>query len=197
MCRFRSTPLFLAMSLAATGAAWAQSSPAPTAPTTVQSTSTSTAGARALSRADAGFLKEADHAGRTEIEASGLAMERATHAQVKAFAKQMTADHAQAGQELKTLAKSKGVDLPGEPSLGQKAKIKLLGTMKGASFDRQYADEIGVAAHEDSVKLFRETANNAVDADVKAYAAKTLPKLEQHLVMARQLKQTVAAQPAK
>jgi putative membrane protein len=153
--------------------------------------------AESLSRADTSFLKDADQAGRTEIEASGLAQERASNAQIKSFAQQMSTDHAKAGEQLKALAESKGVKLPGEPSLRQKAKLKLLGAMKGDRFDRQYADEIGVAAHEDTVKLFRDAAANAKDADVKAFATKTLPALEHHLGMARDLKQTVTAQSSK
>jgi len=195
MTRSRFALLLTATSLVASGAAVAQATATPASPAATRSATQTPA--QSLNRADIAFLKDADHAGRNEIEASGMALERASNAQVKAFAKQMSTDHAKAGDELKQLAQSKGVELPGEPSLTQQAKIKLLSAMKGERFDRQYADEIGVDAHEATVKLFREAATNAKDPDVKAWATKTLPKLEHHLEMARGLKQTVASQTAK
>lgn len=163
-------PLLLAASLATAGSAFAQT----------------------LAKDDVAFLKDADHAGRTEIEASGMALEKASSDRIKTFAKQMSADHAKTGDELKALAEKKGVKLPGEPSLVQKGKIKVLSAMKGERFDRQYADDIGVKAHEDTVKLFQKASTEAKDPEVKAFATKTLPALEHHLSMARELKQTVA-----
>jgi len=44
-----------------------------------------------------------------------------------------------------------------------------------------------VKDHEKDVTKFQEAATNATDADVKAYAAKTLPTLREHLDMARKL----------
>ena len=97
-------------------------------------------------------------------------------------------DHTKANQELETLASSKGVDLPDGPSLLQKGKSKLmLSTADGESFDRRYAESMGVEAHEDNIELFEKAVKEAEDPDVKAYAQKTLPKLQEHLEMARKL----------
>ncbi len=54
-----------------------------------------------------------------------------------------------------------------------------------------------VAAHEKDVTAFEATANGAVDADVKAFATKTLPTLKQHLEMIRAIagKMGVSAKP--
>ncbi|RZL09335.1 MAG: DUF4142 domain-containing protein [Rubrivivax sp.] len=144
--------------------------------------------AHKLERADVAFLKQAAQNGHAEIEGSKLALSKGTHAQVKAFAQQMVDDHTKASQELSALATDKGVELPSEPSLAQKAKLKLLAQRDGESFDRHYAESVGVAAHEDTVKLFKKAAAQAKDADVKAFATKTLPTLEQHLQHARDLK---------
>lgn len=144
--------------------------------------------AHKLARADAAFLKQAAQNGHAEVEGSKLALSKGTHAQVKAFAQQMVDDHTKAAQALSTLASDKGVELPTEPSLAQKAKLKLLAQRDGESFDRHYAESVGVAAHEDTVKLFKKAAAQAKDTDVKAFATKTLPTLEQHLQHARDLK---------
>lgn len=169
----------LAFALASAGtAAWAQAS----APGTH---------ANHLQRQDSAFLKQAAENGNMEVEASKLALSKATNDKVKAFAQQMVDDHSKAGKELADLAASKGVEVSSEPSMLQKGKLKLLGTADGARFDEKYADEVGVKAHEDTVKLFQKAAAEAHDADVKAWATKTLPTLKQHLEHAKSLKAAV------
>lgn len=140
-----------------------------------------------VAHSDAAFMKDAAHAGHMEVEGSRLALSKSTSSQVKAFAQQMIDDHGKAAQELATLAAAKGVKLPDEPALTQKARLKLLGGNEGPKFDAKYAETIGVNAHEDAVKLFSKASMEAKDADVKAFAAKTLPKLQHHLQMARDL----------
>lgn len=142
---------------------------------------------KAVARADAAFMKQAAQNGHAEVEGSKLALTKASSEKVKTFAQQMIDDHTKANAELMELAKAKGVELPTEPSLMQKGKQKLLEQSDGADFDRRYAETLGVKAHEDTIKLFRKGAKEAKDADVKAFAEKTLPKLEHHLEMAREL----------
>jgi putative membrane protein len=100
----------------------------------------------------------------------------------------MVDDHTKAGNELKALADAKGVKVPDEPSMAQKASITVLASQEGAKFDKNYSESIGVKAHEDTVKLFKKAAADAKDADIKAFATKTLPTLEHHLQMAKELK---------
>ena len=141
-----------------------------------------------LARADIAFLTKAAQAGHAEVESSKIAVDKAVNTQVKGFAQQMVDDHGKASAELASLAAAKGVKLPDGPSVMQKTKIKLLAARDGAGFDRQYASGMGVSAHEDTVKLFQKAAREAKDPDVKAFASKTLPTLEHHLKMARELK---------
>jgi len=143
--------------------------------------------ADSVAHKDAAFMKDAAHAGHMEVEGSQLALNKASSPQVKTFAQQMIDDHNKAAAELATLAASKGVKLADGPSITQKAKLKMLGTHDGAKFDADYAKTVGVSAHEDAVKLFTKASNEAEDADVKAFATKTLPTLQHHLEMARQL----------
>jgi putative membrane protein len=140
---------------------------------------------------DADFLKQAAQNGHAEMEASKLAQTKATQADVKSFAGKMVDDHQKAHQDLAKLASDKGVKLPESPSLMQRAKLKMLSGADGEKFDKRYAESFGVKAHEDTVKLFKNAAANAKDADVKAFAQKTLPKLEEHLTMARTMEAAV------
>ncbi len=145
-----------------------------------------------LPHADTAFLKQAAQNGHTEVEGSKLALTKGVNPQVKTFAQQMVDDHTKAGDELTALAASKGVEVPKSPSVAQKAKLKILSMRDGASFDEHYAESIGVKAHEDTVKLFKKAAGDVKDADVKAFITKTLPTLEHHLQMARDLHAAVA-----
>jgi len=146
--------------------------------------------AQQLDGDDEDFLENAAQSGHAEIEGSKMAQEKATSPDVKSFAEKMIQDHTKVGEELAALAKEKGYTPPTEPSLVQKAKLKTL-SMTDDGFDEMYADQIGVSAHEDAVKLFQDASANAKDADIKAFAAKHLPALQEHLEMAKALQQKV------
>ena len=141
----------------------------------------------AEARSDKSFMQEAAHAGAAEIEASKLAQSKAKDAGVKSFADTMVTDHTKVADELKALAATKNVKLPDGPSVGQKAKLKMIDAGDNDKFDERYVKSFGVKAHEDTIKLFEDAAKNAKDPEVKAWAEKTLPGLRHHLEMAEAL----------
>jgi len=147
-----------------------------------------TAMAQPIAEDDLGFMRQAAHNGHAEVESSKLAQQKASSAQVKEFAKRMIDDHTKTNAELEKLATAKGVQLPKEPDAAQKSKMQALSALSGAEFDRQYVDQMGVTAHEQTIALFQRGASNARDPDLKAFASKTLPALQHHLEMARALK---------
>lgn len=138
---------------------------------------------------DKSFMTKAAEAGNAEVAASKIALEKSSNPDVKEFAQKMIDEHTQVGDQLKQLASSKDVSLPAEPSLVQRTEIAVLEKLKGTTFDKRYASMIGVSAHEDAVKLFQKNSTSAKDPDVKTFAAQTLPGLQQHLQMGRDLKQ--------
>ena len=144
-----------------------------------------------VSMSDKRFMKNAAQAGMFEIEGSKLALSKAKSPEIKSFAENMIKDHTKASDELKALAAKKGVELPDKPSFLQRTSLKLMGTHDGAKFDESYAETIGVDAHESVIEDFTEAAKDADDADVKAFAGKTLPGLKQHYEMAKMLEKKV------
>jgi putative membrane protein len=140
-----------------------------------------------LANKDREFLQQAAQNGHAEVEASKMAATRARSSEVKSFAERMVADHTKVSQELSQLATSKQLKVPAEPSIAQKTKLKLLQAADGDKFDQRYSENFGVKAHQDTIKLFSEAAREAKDADVKAFAQKTLTSLQQHLQMAQSL----------
>ncbi len=151
-------------------------------------------GDQVVTGGDLAFLSDAAPGGLAEVELGQLAAKQATSAGVRQFAERMVADHTKAGADLKALAQQKKVMLPMEANPKDKQEMDKLSKLKGADFDREYVTAM-VAAHERDVKAFESEANGAVDADVKAFAAKTLPTLKEHLRMINDLAGKMGAPP--
>ncbi|MER0044183.1 DUF4142 domain-containing protein [Pseudomonas sp. MGal98] len=131
------------------------------------------------------FAEEASAKGIAEIETSKLALEKGSHAGVKKFAQTMIDDHTRANDELKALAKQKNLEVSTDAELMSKAKAMILQVRDGENFDKAYANN-QVVAHEQAIELYQKAAASD-DAEVSAWAKKTLPKLEHHLQMAKEL----------
>jgi putative membrane protein len=135
---------------------------------------------------DAKFLKEAADGGMAEVELGQLASDKTSSADVKQFGQRMVEDHGKANDELKQLAMQKHVDLPAEPSAKHKATKARLEKLSGDQFDKAYMADM-LKDHKKDVAAFQRESNSAKDADVKSFAAKTLPTLQEHLKMAQSL----------
>ena len=153
-----------------------------------------------LARADEKFMKDAAAGGMAEVQMGQLAEQHAASDGVKQFGKRMAADHAKANDELKQLASQKGVQLPSALDRGHQRLYDRLSKLNGADFDREYMKEM-VKDHDKDVKAFQKEADSGKDADVKAWASKTLPTLKEHQDQAKQVsasvrgKSTPAASP--
>jgi putative membrane protein len=137
-----------------------------------------------LDSADRKFIEKAATGGMAEVEMGKLAQQHAASDQVKQFADRMVQDHSKANDELKAIATSKGVQLPGAPDKAAKRNLDKLGKLSGANFDREYMQHM-VGDHKSTVAMFQAEAKSGKDADVKGFAGKTLPTLQEHLKMAQ------------
>jgi putative membrane protein len=124
--------------------------------------------------------------GMAEVQLGQLAQQQALSDQVKQFAQRMVADHGKANDELGQLAGAKGVQVPAEPGRDQRKAMDKLRKLSGAEFDRGYMKHM-VEDHKKDVSDFRKQARTGNDAELKAFAAKHLPTLEEHLRMAQKL----------
>ncbi len=147
-------------------------------------------GDKVVTGGDLAFMNDAGPGGLAEVELGRIAAERATSAEVKKFAQQMVADHSKAGEKLKKLAQQKKVPLPPEILPHAKQTKEKLAKLSRGEFDRAYVATM-VEMHEKDVAAFEATAKNAVDADVKAFAAETVPTLKHHLQMIRDMAKTM------
>jgi putative membrane protein len=138
------------------------------------------------------FVVKAAQGGIAEVNLGNLAKQNGGSDAVKQFGDKMVTDHSQANEQLKQLAQQKGIDLPKSASSKDKKLSKTLEAKQGPDFDKAYIHDM-VKDHEADVAEFRNEAKNGQDPDVKAWAQKTLPTLEQHLATAKQVAEQVGA----
>jgi len=136
------------------------------------------------------FITKAASGGRMEVELGRYATTHAASDRVKQFGQRMVDDHTKANDELKQVADRQSVPLPSDMDRKDRETYTRLTKLNGAEFDRAYMKAM-VEDHEADVRLFRDESRSAKDSDVKQFAAKTLPTLEDHLQMAKD----IAAQP--
>jgi putative membrane protein len=133
---------------------------------------------------DMAFVKEAAIGGMAEVELGKIATEKAANSDVKQFGQRMVADHSKANDELKQWAQTKNVTLPAEIDAKHKATRDRLAKLSGDAFDKAYMREM-LTDHQHDVSAFKREASAGKDADLKAWAAKTLPTLQEHLKLAQ------------
>lgn len=143
-------------------------------------------GMAAMSSRDRKFVMDAAMGGMMEVELGRWATQKGTSAEVKQFGQTMVEHHSQANQELMQLASSKGLTLPTQLDQKHQNDVTRITRLSGAEFDRAYS-KMMLKDHENDVSDFEKQSTNGDDADLKAFATKTLPTLQQHLEMARAL----------
>jgi putative membrane protein len=140
--------------------------------------------------ADAPFIGTVAMNDMAEVEHGRLASQNASSPDVKQFAQRMVDDHSRAAGEMKGLAKEREVTLATKLDDEHRATQDRLAKLKGAAFDKAYMEHM-VNAHIEAVKLLQQEADAGQDDAVKAWAAKTLPTIQEHLKMASSLNATL------
>jgi predicted outer membrane protein len=124
------------------------------------------------------FVKKAALGGMTEVELGKLAQSKSQDAKIKAFADRMVKDHGKANTELAGIAKGKGLEVPMSLDAEHQSMVKELSAKSGSDFDAAYSKHM-VMDHAKTIALFQGAAKNS-DADLAAFAEKTLPTLKEH-----------------
>jgi putative membrane protein len=139
------------------------------------------------------FAKKAGAAGAAEVEMGKLGVEKATDAEVKAFAQKMVADHTKANKELMAAAKVNNLEVPAEPDVMHKGMMEKFEHQKAdKDFNHDYMQQM-VRDHKKVIELFQSVANDSTqDPEMRALAKKTLPTLEAHLADAQKLEARLA-----
>ena len=140
----------------------------------------------ACAQSPAEFINDASAQGMADIEASRLAHQKSESKEVKDYTIVVINDRTTANQHLAKIAKQ--LDLPVAPreEVVEKAKALMPEVLEGASFDEAYAAS-QVKTTEQAIDQLEQTAQTTDVPQIKAFAEETLPKLQNHLQMARAL----------
>lgn len=136
------------------------------------------------------FLIETASGGLMEVELGKLAQSNASSQRVKNFASMMVTDHTKANNELMALAQSKNITLPATMGEDHQEMMNDLKGKTGAEFDKAYM-EMMVEDHKEDIENFEEASEDTKDADVSAFASKTLPVLKMHADSAKAIHEAV------
>ena len=123
-----------------------------------------------------------------EIEASKIAVTRARSADVKTFAQGMIDAHAGTTKALKAALMHAGMNIPMPTDFDARHK-GLLDDLKGAKaedFDGRFIAQ-QENAHNEALILMRGYAKSGDNIDVKGFAETTLPKVQMHLDMIKNI----------
>ncbi|MGC5702794.1 DUF4142 domain-containing protein [Pseudomonas sp. NFXW11] len=140
----------------------------------------------ALAQSPAAFIDDASAKGMADIETSRLAHQQTSSQAVKEFSIQVINDRTTANQHLARIAKRLGLPVTPRERLLAQARARMPQLARGADFDRAYAAS-QIQASAAAIQQIRQQAQASELPEFKAFAEETLPKLEQHLQMARAL----------
>ncbi len=139
---------------------------------------------------DRDFVADAASGGMAEVKLGQLAQKNGSSPAVKDFGKRMETDHSQANVQLQAAASRNKIPVPSSPNKTDEATYNRLAKLSASSFDREYAREM-VKDHEKDFAAFNKEAASGQNQDIKQFASKTLPTLQDHLKMAQDMEKSV------
>ncbi|AEG92381.1 DUF4142 domain-containing protein [Ramlibacter tataouinensis] len=139
------------------------------------------AGAAALGMQDRVFALQAAAGGMYEVQAGQLAAARAADPQVQAFGRMLVDHHTLSNNELLSLLQARGLAAPAALPPQLQAKLARLQGLNGPEFDREFIRNAGLLDHQVQITLAEQASRDAVDPALRAWFAKNLPVLRQHL----------------
>lgn len=141
---------------------------------------------------DTQFAREAAAGGMAEVELGQLAQQKGSSEAVKNFGKKMVEDHSQANEKLEGITSEQKIRLAAGLSRQHQATYDRLSSLSGDAFDKAYARDM-VSDHVKDVAAFKKEAATGKNDAVRKFAMETLPTLEAHLKMAREMSRSVGA----
>ncbi|MFO0949989.1 MAG: DUF4142 domain-containing protein [Isosphaeraceae bacterium] len=137
-----------------------------------------TAGKAAVN--DSLFMQAAAISGLAEVGLSELGLQRATDPRLKEFSRRMIDEHNKVNSELTTLAGQMQASIPRGIDARAAFCAQSLAGLSGEEFDKCYA-KAQCVAHEDALAMFKAEAERGRDQNVRAFAARNVSHIEEHL----------------
>jgi putative membrane protein len=139
---------------------------------------------------DTTFVDKVVSSNMAEIEMGRVAHHRAQSQEVRRFAAKMVQDHTKAYQDLIPIVSQQRIAIP-EKCMPEHAKhIQHLASPSLTNFDQEYMKHM-VESHKKGVDLFTRASKELKNDQLKGYAAKVLPTVEEHLKLAKEIRTKV------
>src|SRR4030095_3783785 len=135
---------------------------------------------------DSAFAMNGAQANMAEIALGRLASQKSKNPDVKRFVLKLIADHTNANTALRPIASKKNITLPTEVKPEQKETYDRLAKLWGAEVAREFMP-LMVTNHQKSVAAYQAESTNGTDPELKAFAAKLLPTIQEHLRMSQEI----------
>ncbi|HEU4587892.1 MAG TPA: DUF4142 domain-containing protein [Gemmatimonadales bacterium] len=138
------------------------------------------------SKSDSTFVAKAAEGGMEEVELGRLAQEKASSPAVKQFGERMAKDHSKANQQLASAAQQSGIAIPPDADKKAQKEASKLAGKSGKDFDTAYM-KMMLKDHSKDVREFEKQASSGQAPAIKNVASETVPVLEEHLTLAKQV----------
>jgi putative membrane protein len=136
------------------------------------------------------FLVKSYELGMFEIEVSQMAATHAANAEVKRLATNLIASHKDINTKMQAIAFDANYKLPGGIDSDHAKDLNNLDKVKGADFDKKYMDMI-VSGHENLTAAYKKAFSDLSAGETKEFAGKTFPLINNHLEIAKKLKDKI------
>lgn len=142
-------------------------------------------GSEGLSSTDKTFLIETVDTRMMDWAQGSLAVEKTQSRKYQQYGKRLMKDQNTLMAEIKTLAEAKNLALPSEISEQKAEELDRMKSISGESFERRFRRMI-IKDHKRDIQYFQK-ATESTDPEIRDFAKRFLPLMEQHLEMARDL----------
>jgi len=139
---------------------------------------------------DQHYLKRQIQGNLFEEQAARLVAEKAPEDSVKQFAQRLQEEHRENNQQLRQMAQQKQMQVPGQMAQWQQSLLQEMQQLDPETLQREFLFG-AVASHHKSILMNQFASQRAQDNEVKQFATRTLPTLQQHLQQANRLTQQV------
>ena len=140
-----------------------------------------------LSVSDTALLRKFANGNEAEIEFAKLELANGESQEVKDFAQKMVDHHGKANETLKEIGTSHGAGVKPQLDQSQKAAYGKMRQLKGKNLDSAYLNH-ATANHDTDIKEYDKAKKDIKDEKLMAYVDETLPLIEEHAKMAKEMK---------
>jgi putative membrane protein len=157
------------------------------APVVVPAQTVILGGPAAFTAIDRDFAQRAAVANMLEMGTARIAPRRTGSADVIAYAAMLDSHHTLALNELTAIMRARGVEAPSSLPFNRQGLMDRISMTRGHDFDRAFITEVGVRAHTDTILMFQQQMPTLSDPDLRNWAARNLPVMQQHLSEAQRI----------